>query len=924
MAMDEAGPTGIVTCLFTDIEGSTQRWEREPARMAQAVARHDELLRRLVAAHGGHVVKSTGDGVYAIFADAAGSVGAVVDIQLALSDPGVTAGMPIAVRCGLHRGVAEQRDNDYFGSTINRAARVMGAAHGGQILVSQSVVDAVKGALPAAIAFRDLGSVRLKGFATAEHVYQVLDPRLRADFPALRALEATPNNLPFELTSFIGRTSELVQAGALLRKARLLTLVGMGGFGKTRLALRLGADALVEFPDGVWLVDLAPIRDPLLVLRETATVLGLREEAGTPLLATIANHVKSRTLLLILDNCEHLLGASADLAALLLRGAAGVRIVATSREALRVPGEQIYPVMPLPVPADDEAAGTVADSPAVRLFVDRAQQHKPAFELGERESPAVAEIVARLEGIPLAIELAAARVRSMSVNEINARLEDRYKLLTGGGRCQLERQQTLRALVDWSYDLLREDEQILFGRLSVFAGGFDLAAIESICSADPLSPEAIADLVSSLVDKSLVMAGEGDERDRYRMLETIRQYARIRQMERGELDGTSARHCNHFFLMAKAASTGIQGPAQADWLRRLESEHDNLRSAIAYCLAGHGDPFVAGKMEVALQGFRTMRGYATEGRNNVRVLLSLPAIQESGIGSAHMLYVGGVLANELGDTTEAERMLEACLALRRSLGEKADAAGTAGTVSTLAAVRLRRGDSDRARVGELEALAMFRRIGDPIGEAIALLHLAEIGAHRGDEAEALRFVADSLAIARRIGHQELESDCEKVLGELALERPDLNAARHHFRRALEICERAQDRRGSAIALSRLGHVDLGCGETAAAQQRLDGALLTLRSFQGAETIGCLEDHALLAHSTGDVERAVRLDAAAAEARERMSLPRSPRAAARWAGELASLRERLGDAAFAAVWDEGRRLSLDDAIRFATDQSARTG
>jgi class 3 adenylate cyclase len=382
--MDEPGPTGIVTCLVTEIEGSTERWERDPARMAQAVAGHDQLVRRLISTHGGHVVKSTGDGVYAIFSDAADSVSAVVAIQRALGDPGVTAGIPIAVRCGLHRGVAEQRDNDYFGSTINRAARVMGAAHGGQILVSQSVVDAVHARPPADIAFRDLGSVRLKGFAAAEHVYQVVAPGLREDFPALRALEVTPHNLPFELTSFVGRASELVEAKALLSKARLLTLVGMGGFGKTRLALRLGADALGEFPDGVWFVDLAPLRDPLLVLHETATVLGLREEAGTSLLDTIVNHVRTRTLLLILDNCEHLVGASADLAARLLRGAAGLRVVATRRVALRLPGEQIYLVTPLPVPAPDAAAGSVTDSPAVRLFVERARQHKPAFSLGER------------------------------------------------------------------------------------------------------------------------------------------------------------------------------------------------------------------------------------------------------------------------------------------------------------------------------------------------------------------------------------------------------------------------------------------------------------------------------------------------------------------------------------------------------------
>ena len=907
----QGGTPELLTFLFTDIEGSTEKWEQAPQRMAQAVARHDALLRGVVEAHGGRVIKTTGDGIYAAFADAADGIAAVVAIQVSLANPEATAGVPITVRCGLHRGTAEQRDSDYFGNTINRTARVMSAAHGGQVLVSQAVVDALGERPRSEVAFLDLGSVRLKGLATPEHVHQVLHPQLRRDFPALRSLEATPNNLPQQITSFIGRESELAEAEALLASARLLTLLGMGGLGKTRLALRIGADALDDFPDGVWFVDLAPIRDPSLVPVETAKALGLREEPGAPLVDTLGNHLKSRKLLLILDNCEHLIGASASLANALLRAAPELRILATSREALHVPGEQIYPVLPLPVPDRSAGFDVLSRSTAVQLFVERAQANKPGFGLSEKEAPAVAELVARLEGIPLALELAAARVRTLSVTDINARLKDRYKLLTGGGRVLLERQQTLRALVDWSYDLLPENEQMLLARLSAFAGGFDLAAAEVTCGAEPLAPEDIVDLLVSLVDKSLVMPEESESATRYRMLETIRDYARIKLIERGELDQLSKRHCDYYFVMAKAGNRGLQGPEQAAWIPRLEADHDNMRVAIAYALGGTGDPIIGVKMEVALMGFRILRGYATEGRSNVRALLALPTIQGSDIARAHTLYVGATLADSQSDYWEAERMLETCLALRRGIGNEAE---IAATLSTLAAVRLRLGDAVRARQGEEEALAIFRRLGHRIEESIVLLHLGEICAHTGNDDEARRFFEQSLAIARDVKYQETESDCERMLGQLSLEHNDFPAARTRFERALDVCEAAGDRRGAAAARWWLGKVDIATGDIGSARRRLGDAIRSFESFQmSAEMIGALEDQARLAHVIGVPEEAARLHAAAAAARERLVLPRAPRADQRWRDDVGAVRAALGDAAFDAAWAEGREWELKDAV-----------
>ena len=362
------------------------------------------------------------------------------------------------------------------------------------------------GRLHEGIALRDLGEVRLKGLAGTERVHQLLHPRLREAFPALRSLEATPNNLPQQLTSFIGREHEIDDAETLLARTRLLTLSGIGGLGKTRLALQIAGNVLDRYRDGVWFVDLAPIRDGALVTSEAAKVLGVREEPGRPLVQTLCANLKTRKLLLILDNCEHLVQACADFANGILRATPDVQILATSREPLRVPGEQTYAVLPLPVPRPGEGLKELLQSTAVQLFVERARQHKPSFAVDEREAPALAELVARLEGIPLALELAAARLRSLALGEINARLQDRYKLLTGGGRPMLPRQQTLRALVDWSYDLLSEHEQVLLQRLSSFAGGCDLRAVEEVCGAEPLTPEDIVDLLASLVDKSLVLA----------------------------------------------------------------------------------------------------------------------------------------------------------------------------------------------------------------------------------------------------------------------------------------------------------------------------------------------------------------------------------------------------------------------------------
>jgi predicted ATPase/class 3 adenylate cyclase/tetratricopeptide (TPR) repeat protein len=914
--------TARATFLFTDIEGSTQKWEREQSRMAQAVAAHDVLLRNAVERHRGRVIKTTGDGIYASFADTADAVASVVAIQLGLADPSMTAGVQLNVRCGLHTGEAQRREGDFFGPTIIRTARVMSIAYGGQVLLSQAAAEVVRDRLPSGTALRALGEVRLKGLTGTEHVYQLLHPQLRDSFPALRSQETTPNNLPQQFTSFIGREREIGEIETQFARTRLLTLHGTGGLGKTRLALQIAASLLDSYRDGVWFVDLAAIRDSGLVASETARALGLREESGPSIAQTICAHLKGRALLLVLDNCEHLVKACADLANAILSAAPNVRILATSREPLHVPGEHTYPVLPLPVPDGVIDLEALSRSSAVRLFVDRAREHRPSFALDESNVEAVARLVGRLEGIPLAVELAAARVRSLSVAEIDSRLSDRYKLLTGGSHVRLERQQTLRALVDWSYDLLHRDEQVLLVRLSIFAGGFDLSAAEEICNAEPLASKAIDDLLISLVDKSLVLPEEGYEGTRYRMLETIRDYTRMKLVESSDLDVTSSRHCNYYFVKAKAGRHGLQGPEQAKWVARLEGDHDNMRAAIAYSMGARGDPVIAVKMEVALQAFRLCSGYAGEGRSNIGKLLAHPAIIANDLARGHALYVGAALADTQGDDREAERMLETCLALRRGLASETD---VAATLSTLAAVRLRLGDARRARAGEEEALVLFRRLGDRSGEAITLLHLGEICAHAGEDFDAQRFLSQSLAIAHAIDYSEIESECELTLGQLALERGDFTVALTCLTRSLTVCQGARDKRGIAMALWWLGKLELATYDGGDAPANLREALRAFDSFgMNSETIGALEDHARLAHSLGLAEAAARLYGTASAARKRLIVPRPPRAEARYLEDLAEVRAALTNSNFDVAWATGSAWSLKEAVTRALSLHAPTG
>ena len=547
-------PTGTLTFLFTDIEGSSRLWERYPVDLGPALTRHDAIVRAAIEGQGGYIFKTAGDAFYGAFETATSALEAAVAAQRARFRNTWDETGPLRVRMAIHTGAAEFRENDYFGPSMNRTARLLAAGHGGQTLLSFASEELVRDHLLQGVSLRDLGERRLKDLNRPERIFQLIVEGLPTEFPPLRSMEVVPNNLPVQLTSFVGREREMTEVKRLLGTTHLLTLRGTGGTGKTRLSLQVAADILESFADGVWLVELAALSEPDTLVETVATVLGVREEPERPLLTTLVNYLQAKSLLLILDNCEHLIAAVARLADTLLRACPNLRILASSREAMGIAGETTWAVPSLSLPdlwrdklTGAELIEALSQYEAVRLFVDRATAVQPSFVITNENAPAVAQICWRLDGIPLAIELAAARVKVLTLDQISKRLDDSFRLLTGGSRTALPRQQTLRALIDWSYDLLSEQEKKLLRRLSVFARGRTLEAVEEVCSGDGVEADDMLDMLSQLVDKSLVTREvEPDGEPRYYILESVWQYGRGKLQEAGEMPALRARHVAYF------------------------------------------------------------------------------------------------------------------------------------------------------------------------------------------------------------------------------------------------------------------------------------------------------------------------------------------------------------------------------------------
>ncbi|MEO6065753.1 MAG: tetratricopeptide repeat protein [Lysobacterales bacterium] len=870
--METGSRSGTFTFVFTDIEGSTRLWERDSDGMCSALASHNVLARAAVEGYRGTVVKMTGDGVYAAFADCLDALNATLQLQHALADPKMTHGVVLPVRCGLHAGVAERSDDDFHGNAVNRAARIMGAAHGGQILVSQAVVDLVHSRLPAEVSLRDLGTVWLRDIASPEHIYQVIHPWLRREFPALRSLETTPSNLPLQVTLFVGRERELADVKGLLADARLLTLVGIGGLGKTRLALQTAAGVIDDYRDGVWLVELAPLSDATLVPQAVASVLGVKEAAGHPVVEALTRHVKDRQLLLILDNCEHLVDACASLARQLLQSGSQLRVMASSREPLHVAGETTYSVPPLSVPDFSQTKtltlAALTQFEAIHLFRDRAAAARPGFEVTDENAAAVTDICRRLDGMPLALELAAARVRTLSVQTIAARLSDRFRLLTGGDRTHLPRQQTLRALIDWSYDLLAEPEQSLLDRLSVFAGGWTLEAAESVGSSGDIEVPDVLDLLVRLVEKSLV-ARERD--DRYRQLETVRQYAQERLTESGKADEVGTRHLMYFLALAEKASPQLVGPLQSAWLAQFDLERENLLAAHAMCDRADGGAELGLRLVHSIRLYWLTRGLLGLGHRVTTEALMRPGAQARNLARCRVLFVVGQLSFFMGRYGEAQADLVESLAIAREIEDKSR---VAQALALLGVAYLGQKDLSTARGHLEEALALARELGDKVRLAGALNALAELRRAEGMLDTAEQLYEESLAIRRELG----------------------------------------DRDAIAIDLLNLTVISTSRGLGERARRLLLEAFAIARQL-GSKKLGqsVLDASAGLGAALGEGARAARFYGASGALMKEMGMHREPAVEGFLAPLIARAREEIGESAFVAFAAAGSALSYEDAI-----------
>ena len=901
-------PSGTVTFLFTDIEDSTRLWQEQSEAMSAAHARHNEILREAINANNGFIFRIVGDSFNAAFHNAVDALHATLSVQRKLQTESWDDKARIKVRMGLHTGAAElgiEGSNKSYDGYVTLAStqRVMSLAYGGQILISQTTHDLLQNDIPEPVNLRDMGEHRLKGLRAPLRLYQVLAPDLPQAFPAIQSLDAFPNNLPNQLTSFIGREKEISEIKRLLQTARLVTLTGSGGTGKTRLSQEVGAQELTNFPQGVWLIELAPLTEPAQVIPAVAQVFGLQELPFNSLTNLIMDYLRDKTSLLILDNCEHLIQACAHLADDFLHRCTGIKILASSREALGIAGEVSYHVPSL---------GTTEST---QLFVDRALAVKPGFKLTDGNASSIAQICSRLDGIPLAIELAAARVKLLSPEQIAARLDDRFRLLVGGSRTALPRQQTLRALIDWSYDLLSDEEKRLLQFASVFVGGWTLNALEMVAD-DPNTFEHL----EQLVNKSLVVTEERDSEMRYFMLETIRQYAREKIFEAKQSSVARDRHFVYFNQLSESMWQAFRSQTdQLAWRDKVDDELENLRAALEWGLENKLEAVIhlAANFCIVSGWISGLSEDLTLVKSAIAQIKALPPVEgEAYIRRqkfmARALFALGMIG--MGSGIESFIALQEAIAISRFTGDRL----LLGYCLEMYYTASRFNDAPGAAEAAQEGLIIFtEEINDHWGLAMAYQAMVGIAAQKGDLSEKEKYLGKLKELMREAPTSFQSGIFFLGIGLDESVRGNYKLAKEIFENGLNIFGRLRNRNFHTIFSSELGHIARHTGDPNRAKEIYRE---TLRAWQDlgnrAAVAHELECFGFLAIAGEEPQAAVKLFGAAGALRDKIQAPMTDYERVEYDHAVAQVRSLLPEAEFNLLWAEGRSMTMEQAIELA--------
>lgn len=910
---DHQFPSGTVHLLFSDIGGSTHLAQQLGEKYVQVLEKHQRILRETFIKWNGHEVSTHGDSFFAVFSRASDAISAAVEAQHVLDRETWPEDVRLQIRIGIHTGEPRLVNRDYVGVDVHRAARICAAAYPGQVLLSNQTRVMVERQLPSNVTLRELGKYRLKDLNEPEQIYQLVIPGLSSDFPALKTLEVMPNNLPIQLTNFIGREHEIDEIRDLLNTTRLITLTGAGGTGKTRLALEVTWKSGDLYPDGVWLVDIALLPEASLIWQSIASVLAVREEPNRSLTQSLTDFLRTKKMLLLFDNCEHLISACAQVVGTLLQVCPQLQILATSREPLSIPGENQYYVPTLTTPQIDTEMllEQFSRTEAVRVFLDRAVMVRPTFKLTKANALAVAQICHRLDGIPLAIELAAARVKGLSVEQIAERLDDRFSLLSAGNRMALPRHQTLRATIDWSYNLLSEKERILLSRLSVFAGGWTVESATEVCLIVQLEERDVLNLLLNLSDKSLVIIEEQHGKARYRFLETIRQYALEKLAASGEEILVRNRHLDYFIHFAEEAERNYRSVKQLFWFRVMERERDNFRAALDYVL--HTD-----QVETAMRLVGTafwlwfFQGPWSEGQIWTEAALTKASDLRTK-ARAKVLMALGLLQFAQSNHSAARTSLAESLSIWQDLGDKWWSAFVLGFLGLVQRPR----DQQAASHSFEESLRLATETGEDWILAFALWNSGENELHLKNLVDAESLLNQSLELGQTLGDRMLQNEALRALGEVHEAKQEYGQAVDLYRESLGIVQELRDITNVSHLYFNIGRALQLVGDNQGAKDSFLDALRQSRQLgKKAGEVRALAGLGVVAAAEGEAERAVTLLIASQSLVAKLGL-NFPSTQSAWLDRhLTSARVQLGEENFAAIAKQAQPMSLDRAVQYA--------